>query len=101
MSIAVVAITLFDICPSSFNPGVITQEGVVTLTGEARSISPRRLTSDRSDDLTPCLHGRGPEGSVRACLDEMALDVEGILCRCLYREKSLRGSDALESLHLP
>src|SRR5208282_5373243 len=31
----------------------------------------------------------------------MTLDVEGILCCCLHREKSLRGSHALEPLHLP
>src|SRR5271155_2874198 len=31
----------------------------------------------------------------------MALDVERILCCCMYREKSLRRSDALEPLHLP
>jgi hypothetical protein len=31
----------------------------------------------------------------------MALDVEGVVGRCMKREKSLRGSDALEPLHLP
>src|SRR5208337_5687527 len=31
----------------------------------------------------------------------MALDVVGILCCCLHREKSLRGSHTLEPLHLP
>jgi hypothetical protein len=31
----------------------------------------------------------------------MALDVGSILCCCMHREKSLRGSDALEPLHLP
>src|SRR5450759_3177295 len=31
----------------------------------------------------------------------MTLDVEGILCCCLHREKSLRVSHALEPLHLP
>src|SRR5208337_2038200 len=31
----------------------------------------------------------------------MTLDVEGILCCCLHREKSLRGSHALDPLHLP
>ena len=31
----------------------------------------------------------------------MTLDVESILCCCMHREKSLRGSYALEPLHLP
>src|SRR5580693_10223956 len=31
----------------------------------------------------------------------MALDVEGVIGGCVGREKSLRGSHALEPLHLP
>jgi hypothetical protein len=30
----------------------------------------------------------------------MALDVEGVVGCCMYKEKSWRGSDALETLHL-
>jgi hypothetical protein len=41
--------------------------GLVTLPNIARNKSPGTSGSRRSDDFTPCLHGRCPEGSVRSC----------------------------------
>ena len=41
--------------------------GSVTLPNIARNKSPDTSGSRRSDDFTPCLHGRCPEGSVRSC----------------------------------
>ena len=38
--------------------------------------------SCRGDDFVPCLHRRGPKGSMRSCRCEMTLDVEGVVdCR--------------------
>ena len=48
----------------------------VTLPNRARNKSAGMLGSRRSDDIAPRLHRRGPEGSVRFCGGEMALDVE-------------------------
>ena len=63
-----------------------TLNGSVTLPNIARNKSPGTSGSGsrRSDEFTPCLQGRCPEGSVRSCLGEMALDVEGILCCCMH-----------------
>jgi len=74
--------------------------GLFTLSDRARNKSPGTSDLRRSDDFTPCLHGRCPEGSVRSCQGEMALDVESILCCCMHCEESLRESHALEPLHL-
>ena len=46
---------------------VINRRGSVTLPNIARNKSPGTSGSRRSDDFTPCLHGRCPEGSVRSC----------------------------------
>ncbi len=46
---------------------IFTSEGSVTLPNIARNKSPGTSGSRRSDDFTPCLHGRCPEGSVRSC----------------------------------
>ena len=43
------------------------KDGSVTLPNVARNKSPGASGSRRSDDFTPCLHGRCPEGSVRYC----------------------------------
>ncbi len=40
------------------------------------------LGSRHSDDVAPRLHRRGPEGSVRFCGREMALDVESDVSGC-------------------
>jgi len=45
----------------------IGKDGSVTLPNRARNKSPGTSDSRRSDDFTPCLHGRCPEGSVRSC----------------------------------
>jgi hypothetical protein len=42
-------------------------EGSVTLPNRARNKSPGTSGSRRSDDFTPRLHGRRPDGSVRSC----------------------------------
>jgi hypothetical protein len=39
------------------------------------------LKSRRGDGFVPCLHRRGPEGSVRCCRDEVALGIECIVER--------------------
>ena len=75
-------------------------QGFVTSANGTRNKSSRTSGSSRSNDFVPCLHRRGPEGSVRSCRGEMTLDVEGILCCCMRGEKSLRGPHALEPLHL-
>ena len=54
-------------------------EGSVILPNIARNKSPGTSGSRRSDGFAPRLHRRCPEGSVRSCRGEMALDVEGIL----------------------
>ena len=43
------------------------QPGSVTLLNIARNKSPGTSGSRGSDDFTPRLHGRFPEGSVRSC----------------------------------
>src|SRR5580700_8913083 len=53
--------------------------GTVTLSNRARNKSAGMLGSRRSDDVAPRLHRRGPEGSVRFCGGEMALDVESVV----------------------
>ena len=42
-----------------------------------------QLRSRRGNDFMPRLHGRCPEGSVRSCLGEMALDVERVVGGCV------------------
>jgi hypothetical protein len=59
-------------------------EGPVTLPNIARNKSPGTSGSRSSDDFTPCLHGRCPEGSVRSCRGKMTLHVESILCSCMH-----------------
>ena len=56
-------------------------DGTVTLPNRARNKSAGMLGSRRSDDVAPRLHRRGPEGSVRFCGGEMALDVEDTMGR--------------------
>ena len=48
-------------------PDESAKRGSVTLPSIARNKSPGTSGSRRSDDFTPCLHGRCPEGSVRSC----------------------------------
>ena len=62
-------------------PGVL--DGTVTLPNRARNKSAGMLGSRRSDDVAPRLHRRGPEGSVRFCGGEMALDVESVVSGCV------------------
>ena len=57
--------------------------GTVTLPNRARNKSAGMLGSRRSDDVAPRLHRRGPEGSVRFCGGEMALDVESVVSGCV------------------
>ena len=57
--------------------------GTVTLPNRARNKSAGMLGSRRSDDVAPRLHRRGPEGSVRFCRGEMALDVESVVSGCV------------------
>ena len=57
--------------------------GTVTLPNRARNKSAGMLGSRRSDDVAPRLHRRGPEGSVRFCGREMALDVESVVSGCV------------------
>jgi hypothetical protein len=59
------------------------QKGTVTLPNRARNKSAGMLGSRRSDDVAPRLHRRGPEGSVRFCGGEMALDVESVVSGCV------------------
>ena len=42
-----------------------------------------QLKSCGGDDFAPRLHGRCPEGSVRSCRCQMALDVEGVIGGCV------------------
>src|SRR6202040_2279171 len=63
--------------------------GTVTLPNRARNKSAGMLGSRRSDDVAPGLHRRGPEGSVRFCGGEMALDVESVVSGCVGGEKFL------------
>jgi hypothetical protein len=58
-------------------------DGTVTLPNRARNKSAGMLGSCRSDDVAPGLHRRGPEGSVRFCGGEMALDVESVVSGCV------------------
>ena len=58
-------------------------EGTVTLPNRARNKSAGMLGSRRSDNVAPGLHRRGPEGSVRFCGGEMALDVESVVSGCV------------------
>jgi hypothetical protein len=62
---------------------IIGLEGTVTLPNRARNKSAGMLGSRRSDDVAPRLHRRGPEGSVRFCGGEMALDVESVVSGCV------------------
>src|SRR3984893_16831735 len=57
--------------------------GTVTLPNRARNKSAGMLGSRRIDDVAPRLHRRGPEGSVRFCGGEMALDVESVVSGCV------------------
>jgi hypothetical protein len=57
--------------------------GSVTLPNIARNKSLGASGSRRSDDFTPHLHGRCPEGSMRSCRGEMALDVEDVIGGCV------------------
>ena len=57
--------------------------GTVTLPDRARNKSAGMLGSRRSDDVAPRLHRCGPEGSVRFCGGEMALDVESVVSGCM------------------
>jgi len=50
--------------------------GSVALPNRARNKSPGTSGSRRSDDFTPRLQSRCPEGSVRSCRGEMTSDVE-------------------------
>jgi hypothetical protein len=63
--------------------GRISGSGTVTLPNRARNKSAGMLGSRRSDDVAPGLHRRGPEGSVRFCGGEMALDVESVVSGCV------------------
>jgi hypothetical protein len=47
--------------------GMCLPDCSVTLANRAHNKSPGTLGSRRSDDFTPRLHGRCPEGSVRSC----------------------------------
>jgi hypothetical protein len=58
-------------------------KGTVTLPNRARNKSAGMLGSRRGDDVAPRLHRRGPEGSVRFCGGEMALDVESVVSGCV------------------
>src|SRR5580700_9713614 len=60
-----------------------TITGTVTLPNRARNKSAGMPGSRRSDDVAPRLHRRGPEGSVRFCGGEMALDVESVVSGCV------------------
>jgi hypothetical protein len=53
--------------------------GSVTLPNRVRNKSPGTSVSSCSDGFVACLHRRGPEGSVRFCGGEMALDVESVV----------------------
>src|ERR1700730_13220403 len=57
--------------------------GTVTLPNRACNKSAGMLGSRRGDDVAPRLHRRGPEGSVRFCRGEMALDVESVVSGCV------------------
>jgi hypothetical protein len=59
--------------------------GSVTLPNRARNKSPGTSGSRRSDDFTPRLQSRCPEGSVRCCRGEMTLDVECVVGYCTER----------------
>jgi Biotin-lipoyl like len=58
--------------------------GFVTLPNRTRSNSAGTLGSRRGDDFVPCLHRRGPKGSVRSCRCKMTLDVEGVMDCCMH-----------------
>src|ERR1700736_5916152 len=62
---------------------LICSGGTVTLPNRARNKSACMSGSRRSDDVAPRLHRRGPEGSVRFCGGEMALDVESVVSGCV------------------
>jgi hypothetical protein len=62
---------------------LLTPMGTVTLPNRARNKSAGMLGSRRIDDVAPRLHRRGPEGSVRFCGGEMALDVESVVSGCV------------------
>jgi hypothetical protein len=62
---------------------IMLLNGTVTLPNRARNKSAGMLGSRRGDDVAPRLHRRGPEGSVRFCRGEMALDVESVVSGCV------------------
>jgi len=70
-------------CPQEYGPATTIYNGTVTLPNRARNKSAGMLGSRRSDDVAPRLHRRGPEGSVRFCGGEMALDVESVVSGCV------------------
>jgi hypothetical protein len=56
------------------------QKGIVTLLKEERENSmPRSLSSD-GNCLAPHIHRRRPKDSMRSCRNQMALDVEDVVC---------------------
>jgi hypothetical protein len=59
-------------------------QGIVTLPNRTRSNSAGTSGSRRGDDFVPCLHRRGPNGSVRSCRCKMTLDVEGVVDCCMH-----------------
>ena len=54
-------------------------DGFVTLTNDRRSETVAPLASSRGGGLTPSLHGRRSEDSVRAGRGEMTLNVEVVV----------------------
>jgi hypothetical protein len=64
--------------------GRIDVIGFVTLPNRTRSNSAGTSGSRRGDDFVPCLHRRGPKGSVRSCRCKMTLDVEGVVDCCMH-----------------
>ena len=58
-------------------------EGVVTLLKEEHENSASRIFSNDRDCLVPHVHSRRAKGSVCLCRNEMTLDVESVVGRCV------------------
>ena len=67
-----------EVLGQSFN-FLMAHGGFVTLMNDRRGKASSLSSSRRSSSLTPRLHGRGSEDSVRASGGEMTLNVEGVV----------------------